>query len=243
MTAAIWHDLECGAYREDLAFWLRLAERHPGPILDVGAGTGRVALELARAGHDVIALDSDPGLLEVLARRASETGAGGPRLQTVCADARNFELSTSVGLCLVPMQTIQLLGGSDGRAGFLACVRRHLAPGAVVAMAILDRLEPFEVDEGGLAPLPDLVELDGIVYCSQPTAVRRAGHSVVLERRREVVDQAGEHEVSLDRISLDLVSVSTLQREGRRLGLRPVAVERIAATRDHVGSQVVILGA
>lgn len=237
MSAPIWHDLECGAYREDLAFWLRLAEHHAGPILDVGAGTGRVAVELARAGHEVIALDSDAELLAELSTRA-----GGLPLTTLCADARDFELDGRVGLCLVPMQTIQLLGGADGRAAFLACARRHLAPGAVVAMAILDRLETFEVHDGSLAPLPDLVEVDGVVYCSQPTAVRRAGHSVVLERRREIVDRTGEHEVSLDRISLDLVSVSNLQRQGQRLGLRPVGVERIPQTRDHVGSRVVILG-
>jgi hypothetical protein len=53
-TEVVWHDLECGAYRADLPLWRELAARarFGSPILDVGAGTGRVALDLARAGHE-----------------------------------------------------------------------------------------------------------------------------------------------------------------------------------------------
>ena len=56
---AVWHDVECGGYRADLEFWRELAE---GAILDVGAGTGRIALRLAEEGHDVTALDLDGDL-------------------------------------------------------------------------------------------------------------------------------------------------------------------------------------
>ena len=56
---AIWHDLECGAYAEDLPLWRSLASTYGDPVLDVGAGTGRVALDLARRGHRVTALDRE----------------------------------------------------------------------------------------------------------------------------------------------------------------------------------------
>ena len=45
----MWHDVECGSYVADLPLWRRLAAEAGGPVLDVGAGTGRVALDLARA--------------------------------------------------------------------------------------------------------------------------------------------------------------------------------------------------
>ena len=41
--SVIWHDLECGAYAEDLPLWRALAAEHGDPVLDVGAGTGRVS--------------------------------------------------------------------------------------------------------------------------------------------------------------------------------------------------------
>ena len=56
-VAALWHDLECGDYREDLALWRSLVAQTGGPVLDVGAGTGRVTLELASSGVPVVALD------------------------------------------------------------------------------------------------------------------------------------------------------------------------------------------
>ena len=71
----LWHDLECGPYRADLPLWRWLAGREGGPVLDVGAGTGRVTLELAREGHELVALDRDAGLLREL-KPARERVAG-----------------------------------------------------------------------------------------------------------------------------------------------------------------------
>jgi SAM-dependent methyltransferase len=237
-VAVVWHDLECGGYERDLPLWRSLAAERGDPVLDVGAGTGRVALPLARAGHTVVALDADPDLLAELERRASGLPVRGVR-----ADARDFDLGEAFALCIVPMQTIQLLGGSSGRAAFLRCAARHLRPGGVLAVAIADELEEFEVRDGEPAPLPDLREIDGVVYCSQPTAVRREGDVHVLERRREIVDPDGGREVSDDVIVLDRLSVRRLEREAAAAGLRCRARLDVPATREHVGSRVVVLGA
>ena len=109
MSTVIWHDLECGSYTEDLPLWRAFADECGGPILEVGAGTGRVALELARGGHEVTALDLDGELLAALEQRGA-----GLDVRTTRADARAFELDGGFALCLVPMQTIQLLGGPPG---------------------------------------------------------------------------------------------------------------------------------
>jgi SAM-dependent methyltransferase len=236
--SVIWHDLECGRYDADLPFWRTLANAHPGPILDVGAGTGRVSLPLARDGHDVTALDLDADLLHELERRGADL-----HVATVAADARAFDLGRRFGLILVPMQTIQLLGGGDGRREFLACAREHLLPGGCLAVALADQLDEFEVVAGGAGPLPDVCELDGVVYSSAPTAVRSDAGGFVLERRRDVVTVGGDLITEEDRIHLDRLDPGQLEAEARAVGLTPRRRSEIAPTTDYVGSVVVMLDA
>jgi SAM-dependent methyltransferase len=234
----IWHDLECGTYAADIALWKELAARHGDPILDVGAGTGRITLELARAGHRVTALDSDAELLEELRHRAGELP-----VRIVHADARDFELADRFALCIVPMQTIQLLGGAQGRARFLRLAKHHLRADGALAIAISASLELYDIADGEPYPLPDICELDGVVYSSQPTAVRAERDGFVLERQREVIGVDGSRTVSPDRIRLDQVSAVQLAREGIEAGLTPVGVEIVEATQDYVGSEVVLFDA
>lgn len=232
----IWHDLECGGYTADLPTWRALAGRFGAPILDVGAGTGRVTLDLARRGHAVTALDHDPALLQELERRS-----GGLPVSTLAADARDFKLPERFALIVAPMQTLQLLGGPPGRARFLRCARAHLRPGGRVAAALVEAVETYEALDGVPGPLPDMLERDGIVYSSLPVAVRADADGFVLERRREQIGLRGERHLHEDVVRLDRVSAEQLEAEARAAGLRPAPREEIASTDDHVGSTVVML--
>jgi SAM-dependent methyltransferase len=239
---AVWHDLECGGYVADLSLWRGLADRRPGPILEVGAGTGRVALELAGYGHDVTALDRDEVLLAELSRRAQARSLS---VRTALADARDFELAEEYVLIAVPMQTVQLLGGASGRGRFLSCAAAHLVSGGRLAMAITERFQLYDAaDLDGLAlPPPDMRVLAEAVFLSHPTAVRREGETIALERRRETICPDGSRRAEHDRIVLDKLSAAGLEREGRRAGLRPAGRIEVPSTEDHVGSLVVMLDA
>ena len=232
MSTVVWHDIECGSYRADLPLWEELAAAAPGPVLDVGAGTGRVALHLARAGFAVTALDRDAELLAELERRARDAAV---RVDTIVADAATFAAS-GFGLVAVPMQTIQLLGD---RRGFFASARRALVPGGLVALAIATELEAFE--DGGPLPDPDIGTRDGTRFVSQPTAVRAIPGATRIERLRHTIGPDGARSTAHDIIELAAVSATELESEGAAAGLRPEPARVIEPTPEHVGSEVVLL--
>ncbi len=226
---AVWHDVECGAYDADLELWRDLAQ---GAILDVGAGTGRVALRLAAQGHDVTALDLDGDLLAVLRERAGEQGL---HVATITADAADFHADQRFDLIAVPMQTIQLLPRRDG---FFASARRALKPGGRVAVAIATELEPY--DGAPPLPAPDLGSEDGWTFVSQPVAIRIEDDQVHIDRIRLRIGPHGERVTTDDVITLSIVTPGALAEEAAAHGLEAEELRHIAETDEHVASQVVI---
>jgi SAM-dependent methyltransferase len=233
----MWHDVECGSYTADLELWRELARRAGGSVLDVGAGTGRVALPLAAAGHTVTALDRDPLLLAALRERAQ---AAGLHVRTVVADAARFDAGHEFALVAVPMQTIQLLPGERARAGFFASARRAVTQGGIVALAIAAGLEGFD-DAASELPLPDVGADGGRRFVSQPTAVRELDGAIRIERLRQTVGPGDAHSEQENVVVLAAVTAARLHAEGEAAGLRPDATLEIAPTLDHVGAEVVLL--
>jgi SAM-dependent methyltransferase len=229
-VAALWHDLECGAYAEDLPCWRAVAAETGGPVLDIGAGTGRVTLRLAAQGLRVVALDTEPELLAALAHRAR-----GAAVETVVADARNFELERRFALIVVPMQTLQLLGGAAGRAAFLRCARGHLHPGGLVAAALADAMDCFD-DEHELPPPPATREVAGVRYASQLFAVVDVDGRAALHRRRETGTCAEDVVVHLDRVSPDQV-----EAEAARCGFLVEPRRSVPESEQYLGSTIVVL--
>ena len=234
---AVWHDLECGAYTEDLALWRELANRTGGPLLDIGAGTGRVTLELAAGGVEVVALDSCAPLLSALARR----GEGLP-VSTAVADARDFRLDRRFSLILVPRQTLQLLGGPSGRGAFLRCARAHLRSGGLLAAALADAMDCFD-DEHELAPPPQSRVILGVLYSSQLLRVVADEGRAAIHRRREIVRAPDRSETQEVVVHLDRVSAEQVAAEAREVGFIPEPPLLIEETDQYLGSTVIVLRA
>jgi SAM-dependent methyltransferase len=235
--AATWHDVECAAYAADLPLWRELAEAARGAVLELGCGTGRVALDLAGRGHEVLGLDADRALVRVLASRAR--GRGLP-VEAVVADARSFALERRFALVVAPMQVVQLLGGADGRRAMLRSVRRHLEPGGLLAVALADPFDAVPAEEA-LPPLPDVREEGGWVLSSTPVAVRPVEGAVEIDRLRQTVAPRGEISETLVTIALDSVDPATLESEAGAEGFSARALRRVPPTPDHVGSAIVVL--
>lgn len=237
MSEALWHDIECGAYASDLPLWHDLAARMGTPVLDVGSGTGRVTLDLARAGVEVIALDSDAELIGTLRKRA-----GALPITAIVADARAFSIEHRVGLVIVPMQTVQLLGGADGRRAFLRCARTSVVDGGILAMAIAD-IRDGVVPESDALPMPDMREINGIVYSSQALAILDDGDAQTIHRLREIVDTEGNRTEDDNYVTLDALTPEQLEAEGLDAGFSVLPRERVPETDVYIGSTVVMLGA
>ena len=234
---AVWHDLECGGYSDDLAMWRALAARTGGPVLDVGAGTGRVTLELASQGVEVVALDLNPRLLAALACRTAA-----PPVTTVCADAREFCLDRQFSLIMVPMQTLQLFGGPAGRAAFLRCALEHLRPGGRLAAALADAMECFD-EEHEIPPPPETREILGARYASQLLGVADDRGRAAISRRREIVRADGRVETEDVVVHLERVSADEVAAEAHRLGFVSEPHLYIPESERYIGSTIVVLQA
>jgi SAM-dependent methyltransferase len=233
VSAVAWHDAECGAYDADLGLWEELADESGGPVLDLGCGTGRVALHLARRGHTITGLDLDPELVAAFDERAA-----GHSADCVVGDVRDFELGREFALALAPMQLLQLLPGAAERVECLGCVERHLEPGGTAAFAIVESM-PDAVEAP--PPLPDTREVDGWVYSSLPLGADSLDAEIVVRRLRQTVSPEGDLSEELDEVRLSLLSAPTVEGEALEVGLAPAGRRRIEATDDHVGSTVVLL--
>ncbi|MDX6582107.1 MAG: hypothetical protein QOI10_1291 [Solirubrobacterales bacterium] len=238
---AIWHDVECGAYRADLPVWDELASAADGPVLELGAGTGRVALELAAAGAEVVALDSSQALLDQLRDRAAERRLV---IETVCLDARHLDrLEGRFAAILAPMQFIHLLGGTAGREAMLSGAAGLLSPDGTLAAAVLAADARPVAPTPGAPMLPDVLELDGWVYSSQPLEIAAVGDALEIRRLRQRVSPDGELTEESDSVHLDPLSPDRLEAEAAGAGLRARDRIGIPETDDHVGSTICVLEA
>ena len=135
------YDAQYAHYRDDLPFYTRTAEDYGGPVLELGAGTGRVTAALVRAGHEVVAVDSSSAMLERAATRLREAGLPN-RVTLVQADMRTLNLERRFPLVLAPFNTLMHLYTVPDQDAALSAVRRHLAPGGAFALDLYNVFEP-----------------------------------------------------------------------------------------------------
>jgi len=233
--AVIWHELECGSYAADLAVWERLGAAAEGAVLDLGCGTGRVAVHLARQGHTVHGVDRDPLLVAELEERATRD-----RLAATAqvADVTALDLGERrFGLALAPMQLIQLLDGEAARRRCMRRVARHLTAGGRLALAIADS---DAVAVGTSPPLPDVREVNGWIYSSLPLAVAAVDGGIVVTRLRQTVSTQGALTEQRSDVRLESLSADEIEAEAEACGLQPQGRIMVPPTPDHVGSTIVV---
>ena len=134
---AAFYDLYVGDWQADLPYYLAWANRASSPILEIGAGTGRLTLPLARADHEVIAVDASASMLERLRSRLNEEPEEfRRRIEIVHADACSLALHRCFGLILVPFYTFNYFLMNAEQSAALEVFSRHLAPGGALLLDV-----------------------------------------------------------------------------------------------------------
>ncbi len=118
------------AGRRDVDFYLNCARELNGSVLELGCGTGRVLLAIARAGHRIVGLDlSEPMLSKCRAKLETEPPDVRQRVQLVLADMTRFDLNEEFRLIIIPFRPFQHLLDVEAQLGCLHSAARHLARG------------------------------------------------------------------------------------------------------------------
>ena len=118
------YDAENDDYSADIPFYVERAKQTGGPVLEIGCGTGRVTLPIAREGIEIVGLDVAPSMLARLREKAAKEKLD---IELIEADCRAFALDRQFALIICPFSAIQHLYDRASLEAFLDCVRIHLA--------------------------------------------------------------------------------------------------------------------
>lgn len=129
------YDLEY-VHDHDVPFWLALADREPGSVVEWGAGTGRISIPLGTAGHDVTAVEISGAM--------AEKGSQYKSVEWIVSDMRTAKLGRRYGLAVCGFNSFLCLLSVDDALAFLRNARGHLEPGGLLGIEV-SALSPEEL--------------------------------------------------------------------------------------------------
>jgi SAM-dependent methyltransferase len=166
---------------EDISFYVDEAVASGGPVVELGVGTGRIAIPTAAAGIHVIGVDSSQGMLDVCAEQGREAGVG-PLLDLRLGDLRRPPVDELVPLVTCPFRAFLHLPTDEDRQTALAAARGLLRPGG---RFVFDVFTPSK---------EDIEETDGRWIEREPGILERADWD--LEEQSLTLSVRGEDRAS-----------------------------------------------
>ncbi|HEY4634569.1 MAG TPA: class I SAM-dependent methyltransferase [Candidatus Limnocylindrales bacterium] len=220
------YDLDLTEDPGDLDLYLALAARADGRVLELAAGTGRLAVPLAQAGHPVTAVDVDPAMLRRARARADAAGLADDRIEFVEADLIDLELPAAgrFALAFVALNSIMLLASRDAQRAAFRTMAGHLASGGIAAV------------DAWLPDAEDLARFDGRVILEWPRPDPETG---------AIVTKTGSAQHDAATATVTLTSIYESARQGgqvrrwvRRDRLRLVSADELVAFAEEAGLRV-----
>ena len=209
----------------DLYLYLALADRAEGPILELMAGTGRLAIPLSEAGHTVTGVDLDPAMLDRARRRAFGTAAA-DRLTLVEADVVGLRLPDAgrFGLAFIALNSLLVLPTRSAQRAAVRVLADHLAPGG---LAVVDAWLP-DAD--------DLAHFDGRVVLSWPRLDPESG--AIVTKAGSAQHDAASATVTLTTIFEEGEQGGPAKRWVRSDRLRLVTADELRGFAEDAGLEV-----
>jgi SAM-dependent methyltransferase len=135
------YDVWCAEVTEDVDFYRAACDGAEGPVVELGAGSGRITVPVALDGHHVVAVDRSPAMLRRLDERATAAGVR-DAVRVVEGDLETVELPRTDRI-IAPFRTLLHLPDAERRVAVLRRVRRALVPGG---RFVFDVFEPTPAD-------------------------------------------------------------------------------------------------
>jgi SAM-dependent methyltransferase len=228
------YDLDLVDDPGDLDLWSALAAEAGGPVLELMAGSGRLAVPLAADGHDVTAVDVDAAMLARAGRRAAAAGPDAEaRLELVLDDVVGLELAPGptgprrFALAFIALNSILLLPSREAQRAAWGALAAHLEPGGIAAV------------DAWLPDAHDLARYDGRLHLEYHRADPESGRWVTKTA-------AAQHDSATQTVAL-----TTIYEEGdpgqpagrwvRRDVVRLVTAEELRSMAEAAGLTVELI--
>lgn len=162
--AALYDHVTNYKSRRDVDFYVEEARSTRGDILELGCGTGRVLIPVARLGRSIVGVDASPEMLvQCGARLEQEPTEVRERATLVQADMRGFDLGRTFSLIMIPFRPLQHMVAVEDQLATLESAHRHLEPAGRLAFDVfnpslrylLDDKRSQEREDTAETPLPD----------------------------------------------------------------------------------------
>ncbi|MBN2587877.1 MAG: class I SAM-dependent methyltransferase [Candidatus Fermentibacteraceae bacterium] len=166
--------------RDDVGFYSKLAAGTRGPVLELGCGTGRILIPMARTGIDVVGLDSSESMLAVCRDKLStEDPATASRASLILADMREFTLKRRFPLIIVPFRAFQHLLTVEDQLSCLRLLREHITPDGTFVLDLFNPSMEYILDDSRSEE-----------YGDEPPFIMPDGRKVTRRLRNPSVDPA-----------------------------------------------------
>jgi SAM-dependent methyltransferase len=233
---ARFYDLDLQDDPGDLDLYLALADRAEGRVLELAAGSGRLAVPLAAAGHQVTAIDIDPAMLERARARATAAEVPVERMELVQADLLELRLPDAgrYAMAFIALNSIMLLASREEQRRALQVLAAHLAPGGIAAV------------DAWLPDIEDLGRFDGrqiLEWIRSETSGEGQddGDAPLVTKVGSAIHDAATGTITLTAVFEAATQGGRIRRWARQDRLRLISADELAAFAEEAGLRVEVL--